>query len=406
MLKASTALDLLSGDIGALVFTHKEASLDDVGRNYLKPREISMLSSAIPKSVGLVVLQTCNRIEVYFHGDYQSTVDLLVEELRKLGKSVDERWKRLRGWEAVHHLFRVAAGLEALSVGENEVLGQVRDAYRQWRRRGRVDQRLSELFDRALRVGRRVRAETSLSKGKTGVYSLAIAYASQRVDLDSSRVAVVGAGDVCSKIVKMLYDMGVCDVTVLNRTTSRAKRLAKNYGYRFSPLVFGELSGYDVVFAAIYSLRQVEVSGPRVVVDLSVPPVFIGQNVVYLEELREVASKNAEAKAAEVKRAEDIIREEEDKLARQLQRHLADSYISKIMGRIESIRAEEVRRALRVLQNRGVDTNVSAEVLDALTHSIINKTFYRVLEDIRLLTYQGDMEHVEYLLSLFAGDKA
>lgn len=405
MLNASASLDLLLADLGALVYTHKDVSAEEVGRSLLSARELRALSRSIPSGVGLVVLQTCNRVEVYFHGSYEETLRRLVETLEGLGRDVG-RWRRLRGGEVVRHLFRVAAGLESLSVGENEVLGQVREAYRGWLRRGRVDQELSALFERALRVGKRVRRETGLSKGKVGVYSLAVSYASQRLDLRSARVGVVGAGEVCSKLVKMLHDLGVGHVTVLNRTVSRARRLAEKYGYSYAPLSLEGLTGFDVVFSAITRPGRVRVSGPRLVVDLSVPPVFEGENVVFLDELRELASKNAEARIGEVGKAEAIIREEEEKFARHLRERLADSYIAKIMGRIEDIRTREVRRALSVLRARGVGAEACSDVLDALTRAIVNKTFYRVLEDIRLLTYQGDMEHVEYLLSVFADEPA
>jgi len=405
MLKASASLDLAFKGFGALVLTHRDASVDDVGLNYLSAHDIRALNSSIPADVGLVVLQTCNRVEIYFRGDQDSVLDRLRHSLASVGKNVDgSRWRVLCGREVVTHLFRVAAGLESLSVGENEILGQVRDAYTQWRRKRRVDQHLSALFEKALHVGKRVRSETSISKGKTGVYSLAVAYASQRVDLHSSSIAVIGAGDVGSKIVKMLHDLGVRDVTIINRTVSTARRLAEKYNYEYNALSFDSLSGYDVVFSAINYPSKKRAAGARIVVDLSVPPVFVGENVVYLEELREIAERNAESKKEEVRRAEGIIREEEEALARRIQQLLADMYISRIMNRIEGIRGKEVKRAVNMLEHRGVQRDTSLPILDALTRSIINKTFYRVLEDIRVLTYQGDMDHVEYLLSLFGED--
>jgi glutamyl-tRNA reductase len=405
MLSTPTSLDVLFNQLGALVLTHKYTSTEDVGRNHLSKKEQRGLASSVPPEVELVVLQTCNRVEVYFHGDYEETLKRLIGFLKSSGKPVnDPPWRILSGSEVVEHLFRVAAGLESLSVGENEILGQVRDAYAEWRRIGRVGHCLSTLFDRALHVGKRVRTETRLSKGKTGLYSLAVSYASQLVDLRSSRVAVVGAGKVCSKLVKMMRDLGVEDVTVFNRTVSRAAKLASKYGYSYGALRFEVLDGYDVVFSAITTTSLRSVRGPRLVVDLSVPPAFSGGNVVYLEQLGGVASKNAESKRTEVSKAENIIREEEQALIRHLRQRLADSYISKITLRLEAIRRSEVRRALSILKQKGVSPAVSGEVLDGLTRSIINKTFYRVLEDIKLLTYQGDMDHVKYLLSLFGDD--
>ena len=405
MLKASASLDLAFKGFGALVLTHKDASVDDVGLNYLSTHDIRVLNASMPADVGLVVLQTCNRVEIYFRGDQDSILSRLKYTLAGVGKNIDgSKWRVLRGREVVTHLFRVAAGLESLSVGENEILGQVRDAYTQWRRKRRVDHYLSALFDKALHVGKRVRSETSISKGKTGVYSLAVAYVSQSVDLYSSRIAVIGAGDVGSKIVKMLNDLGVKDVTIINRTLPTARRLAEKYGYGYAALNFDSLPGYDVVFSAINYPSKKRVEGSRIVVDLSVPPVFVGENVVYLEELREIAERNADSKKEEVRRAEGIIREEEEALARRIQQLLADTYISRIMNRIEGIRGREVKRAVSMLEHRGVQRDVSLPILDGLTRSIINKTFYRVLEDIRILTYQGDMDHVEYLLSVFGGD--
>lgn len=403
MLKASAYLDLAFRGFGAMVLTHKDTTVDDIGFNHLSSHDIRILNSLMPADVGLVVLQTCNRVEIYFPSDQETILDKLKYYLTSVGKNVDDsRWRVLTGREVVTHLFRVAAGLESLSVGENEILGQVRDAYTQWHRK-RADQRLSFLFERALHVGKRVRAETSISKGKTGVYSLAVAYSSKKVGLHSSKIAVIGAGDVGSKVVKMLYDLSVKDVTIINRTVSTARRLAEKYNYDFARLNFNSLSDYDVVFSAINHPSKKRADGPRMVVDLSVPPVFVGENVVYLEELKEMAERSAESKKQEVLMAEGIIREEEETLARKMQELLADKYIGKIMNRIEGIRHKELKRAVSMLEHRGIQRDAYLPVLDALTRSIINKTFYRVLEDIRILTYQGDMDHVEYLLSLFGG---
>ena len=321
-----------------------DAPLGVVGLSYrTTPLEIrsrlAIPADAIPailaaaRSRGLaecVVLSTCNRTEIYFAGDPLIAVRLLAESAGLSSRDVAPYLYRHVGPEVVHHLFRVASGLDSAVLGETEIVAQVKDAWQVATAAGSVKDRLGPLSQRALSVSKRIRTETDLCRNVTSTGSLAIRRVRARLgSLEDRSLLLLGAGRIAERISKDLRGTGV-HLTVLNRTESRAGELANRYGGHAGPLddLESHLVHADAVLATLgspYPILTREVvaramrarnSRPLLIVDLGVPqnyetnPRTPGVEVVHLDELVAVCTANAELRSAALPAALDIVEAE------------------------------------------------------------------------------------------------
>jgi glutamyl-tRNA reductase len=203
------------------------------------------------------VIATCNRVEIYadvdrFHGSVEELSRLLVE---RSGQTTEDMLPHLYVHYddgAVSHLFQVAAGLDSMAVGEGQILGQTRDALRLGQELGTVGPALNVLFQQALRVGKRSRAETDIDSAAPTLVGAALDRAARLGgEVAGRRVAVVGAGAMAGLATATVVRRGAAEVVVVNRTPDRAHRLAAEYAGRSAPLAElpAVLAGADVVIA-------------------------------------------------------------------------------------------------------------------------------------------------------------
>ena len=237
------------------------------------------------------VLSTCNRTEVYaevtkFHAGGQEISELLSRASGLPPEILSPHLYQHYEDGVVGHLFAVAAGLDSMVVGESQILGQVRGAYRLARAEHALGRSLGTLFEQALRVGKRVHAETGIDSAGASVVAAALDEAVRGIgSLVGRRALIVGAGSMGALAAALLHRAGVADLVVANRTPARAARLAASYGGRAVGLdrIAAELAGADLVLSSTGStglvLRASEVatamtgrwSRPLAVVDLALP---------------------------------------------------------------------------------------------------------------------------------------
>jgi len=233
------------------------------------------------------VIATCNRLEVYadvdrFHGSVEEVSRLLVE---RAGESTEALVPHLYVHYddgAVSHLFNVASGLDSMVVGEGQILGQTREALRLGQELGSVGPALNVLFQQALRVGKRSHAETDIDRAAPSLVTAAL----ERIpgSVAGRRVVVVGAGAMASLAISTVYRLGASDISVVNRSSDNAERLARDYDARSLPLVdlTSALTEADVVVSctgatgvlitrdALESARE-GVETPLAIIDLALP---------------------------------------------------------------------------------------------------------------------------------------
>jgi glutamyl-tRNA reductase len=284
-----------------------------------------------------VVVSTCNRSELYgVSGESAETATGAMEgffaDFHKLAPAdLDGRIYRQTGTEAVRHLFRVTSGLDSMLLGEAEILGQVRDAYGRALEHGSTGPVLNRLFQSALEVGKRVRAETEV-----GARPMSVAFAgvklAERVfgKLKSRKALIVGAGSVAEQVIDHLCNRGIQGLRVVNRSREHAEVLARRFGgeaadwstleraLEYPDIIVTSVGEAGAVLSRSLLEKAIEMrSGrPVFIVDLGVPrnvePEAAELYNVYLynvDDLGEIVEQNKKAREAEIPRAEAIIGE-------------------------------------------------------------------------------------------------
>ncbi len=300
----------------------------------LHARRVEPLSPMDRVSPGLVRLSTCHRLELYTEGVgvapaieiWQSWLGLSLAEVAALNPHLSVR----ENAEASRHLLRVAAGLESAVLGEDQILGQVREAYRRACAGGEAGPLLHRLFHASFRAGKRARAETSLGEGGRSLAGCAVAWLSRRLGgVAGKAVLVLGAGEMGAVAARKLRQRGVGRLLVTNRTLSRAVALAAQVGAEALPwpwrmAALTEVSG---VICACHAPEPVLFSAwlaaaarpPRrlAVVDLAVPrgvepptPVPPGLVLADLAALTAQMNSDSERRRAAIGDAERIVEEE------------------------------------------------------------------------------------------------
>jgi glutamyl-tRNA reductase len=273
------------------------------------------------------VVATCNRLEIYaavdrFHGSVEDISGILLGAADETVESLIPHLYVHYDDGAVSHLFRVAAGLDSMAVGEAQILRQTRDALRLGQELGSVGPVLNTLFQQALRVGKRAHAETGIDRAAPTLVSAALDRAGG--DLEGRRVVVVGAGAMAALTVATVVRRAAAEVVVVNRTPENAERLAAEYAVRWAPLtaVADEVRAADVVVACAGAIgvlvgREAVAAapGPIALVDLALPhdidPSVVdlpGVTLVTLADLGEVL-RNSEA-GSEVEAVRTIVTDE------------------------------------------------------------------------------------------------
>ncbi len=235
--------------------SHKSAPVDLLERLALDPDGVVKLIADVVGGEHVTeatAIVTCNRLEVYaevdrFHGSVEDLSGLLVARAEKSTEALLPHLYVHYDEGAVSHLFQVAAGLDSMVVGEGQILGQTRDALRVGQEHGTVGPALNTLFQQALRVGKRAHAETDIDRAAPSLVSAALERSS--VAVSGARTVVIGAGAMASLAVAHLARGGAASISVLNRTSSNAERLAAEYGATSLPLgaLVGELADADLV---------------------------------------------------------------------------------------------------------------------------------------------------------------
>jgi glutamyl-tRNA reductase len=288
-----------------------------------------------------LVLSTCNRSELYgvpreLATDSAGAVELFLASFHQLPPAeLNGSLYRHRDRSAVHHLFRVAAGLDSMLLGEAEILGQVREAYRIALDHGATGPVLNRMFQGALEVGKRVRSETEI-----GTRPVSVAFAGVKLAerifgrMNNHRALIVGAGATSEQVVRHLCERGIKQLRLLNRTAGHAADLAARFGGEVVPWenLQGALEWPDLIVTSVSSTepiltraaieRAMAARGNRalLLIDLGVPRnVAADSGSLYntylynVDDLTEIVEQNKKAREAEIPRAEAIIEEQIEK---------------------------------------------------------------------------------------------
>ncbi len=322
-----------------------------------------------------VLISTCNRVELYAAAD-DPNVALAPPALTNFltdfhNVPIDEARQELmtlEGDDVVRHLFRVAASLDSMVVGEAQILSQVKQAYELANKIGSAGPVTHGCFQSAIRVARRVASETSLHRHRVSIPSVAVADFASRVfeRFDDKRVLVIGAGEMAQETLNYLTDAGARTIIVLNRDFARAETLAAEWKGRAAPwrelhkqLTEADLivstTGADRHIVTLADFQQRVVSNrhqrPLFVLDLAMPRDFdpeIGDELgVYLygiDDLTEACEQNRRARADALPDAERIIEEEVRTFVADTRHRASGPVIARFREGLETVQAAELTR--------------------------------------------------------------
>ncbi|MCW5892871.1 MAG: glutamyl-tRNA reductase [bacterium] len=374
-----------------------------------------------------VIVSTCNRVEVVaYGGDAAAASDAIPEFLGRVhGCGTRELRQALyvhEGREAVRHLFRVAASLDSMVVGEPQILGQLKDQYAVAASLGTSGRVLHRCFHKSFSVAKRVRSETGIAEKAVSVGSAAVELAGGIFERFADKTALlVGAGTMGEVTARQLLARGTGSLLVANRTYARALDVARELGGL--PVPFERLARYlplaDLVIGAAaagpdFLLRRGQVEDamrerrhrPMFIIDLAVPraiePAVQELDGVYvydIDDLDGVIAENQGARATEALRAEAIVDAEVDAFWRWLEGLDVVPTIVAIRDKVEAIRQRELARHLAALGP--VDAR-QREAIERLTRAIVNKILHAPLTALRgHQAAPGESFYVEAARALF-----
>jgi glutamyl-tRNA reductase len=418
--------------VAVVGMSHRTAPVALLERSAVGPDALPGFTASVaaaPHVAEAVVLSTCNRVEVYadvraFHAGVGELTAALAESA---GLAVDRLTPHLYVHyedRVVQHLFETSCGLDSMVLGEAQILGQVRDALRVAQDAGSVGRGLHELFQRALRVGKRVHAETGIDRAGSALVSLGLDLAGGALDGLSGRNAlVVGAGSMSALAAAHLVRAGVGELVVANRTRAHADRLAASTGGRAAGLdaLETELRRADVVVACTGATGFVvrhDVMGrahagrdgrPQVLLDLALPrdvdPEVLALPGVTLVDLEELGALLVEQDRAPDLEAVRVI------VAEEVAAYLAERQSARVAPTVVALRAmaeEVVVAELGRFDGRaaGLDPAVRGEV-ERTVRRVVDKLLHAPTVRVKELAAEPQgLAYAEVLHALFDLDPA
>ena len=361
----------------------------------------------------LVVLSTCNRIELYAaggNGADQALVELIEESTSVPGAELMPALYTLTGDAAVRHLCRTAAGLESMVIGEPQILGQVSEAFAAAAAQGAAGHMMSTLFRGAIRAGRRARSETAINRNPTTVSSVAVKLASTALkDLGSASVVVVGAGEMAELAVSALHYRGVNDICVVSRTREHADRLSARVGGR--PLALERLQDAledaDVVITSTSAPHHVitrdmvstamscRPDRPLLIIDIAVPrdvdpAVATVPNVSYsdLDVLEQRINDGLHEREAEIPRVEAVVEEETGECIAALRQLDVQPLIADLRGHTDQVRQATLDQARRHFAHL---SDADRAHIEAFSESLVNRLFHQPMQRLRQEARNGQV---------------
>ena len=354
------------------------------------------------------LLSTCNRTELYAVSASAAADDRLLQAFGEWPHQLPfETWRRyayhLADAQAMEHLFRVAAGLDSMVLGEGQVLGQLKQALDQAQKAGTLDATLHVILRGAIRAGKRVRDETELGRSAVSVSHVAVMRAREILgDLSGRSVLLVGAGTMSEIAVRLFRNQGIRQVHLVSRTLQRADEFARPLGVEaidFTALESVVLD-VDVILTSssapyvlfdrdrIERFQALRGGRPLVIVDIAVPrdvhpdaSSVPGVSLTNIDDLRLVAERNLRDRAAAAPAAERIVGEELARTRASLQARQAGPLIGALVRRAERIRDAEVDRALSHLPMADAATRKAVHGLaEGLTAKLLHSPIRHLRE--------------------------
>ena len=379
-------------------------------------KDLKELFSTLKEQIDVkeyIEINTCNRYEYFLYAEDYNELDLDCENKYVIIQYSDE---------AVLHLFRMTSGLESMIIGEDQILGQVKDAKLKSEREGHCGNKLDAVFTKAIHVGQVVRNKTKINQGSISIGSAAVDLAEENLgDLQDKNVLVIGAGKMGTLVAKALAEKNLKAIFVANRTYYKAIKLAEEldgeailFDNLEEKLINADLviSSTGAPHAIINKARLLKVFDEKipkkmVFIDIANPRDIeedvkeIGIDLFNIDDLRGIAEKNKKLREKEVIEAEKIIKSEFDLLKESFNLIEINSLLGSLRESMEEIRQRESQKGIVKLNS--VDAK-DIKTIDKMTQSIVNKIFYDISENIRKTAKNSEDDYIRICEMILKGD--
>ncbi len=407
-------------EISSMLITHTKATIDEMESAWhggIDQLLVRLKSHELVEECA--VLKTCNRVEVYVVSPKGSKVLLEFAKHMKVSSRIIDF---LDHEESLRHLLRLACGLESMIVGEDQILGQMKELFMMAKKAHAVGKTLDTAFNKAIQVGKRARNETGINKGSVSIGSAAVELAEKiQGGLDGKTIMVIGAGEMGTLVSKALANKNIKVIYVANRTFDKAETLAcelngkavkyesmEKYIPKSDVVISATSAPHYVLTHEIISrvmdkrkkeLMLVDIGNPRNI-ENSVGEIP-GVSLHNIDGLRSISEANLEKRREEAKKAELIIDEELLLLKKQYKRQQADTIISALYSMVEKIREKEREEAINKLMSRHTIGDIEREVLDDMTHSFANQILAEPTKILRNAAEHDDERFLDTVAELF-----
>jgi glutamyl-tRNA reductase len=380
--------------------------------------------TSLPDVRESIIVSTCNRTELYCVTERADpALGEWLQRYHQLGSSIHHCLYRHEEMRAVTHAFSVASGLDSMVLGEPQILGQLKDAYRTAQEAGTTGPTLNHLFQAAFSVAKRVRTETQIGANAVSVASAAVSMAKTVFSSFDTRTALmVGAGETIALAARHLHADGLRRMIVANRSVERARELAAEFqGFAIGlDEIPSHLREADIVVASTASpnpiiTRAMTASAlrarkrrPIFMVDIAVPrdiePEVAELEDVYLftiDDLQSVVKENMDGRRQAAREADQLIAAEADRFEMRLRTRDAAPTIRRLRHQAELAREHTLDQARHMLAaGRSTD-----EVLDFLSATLTNRLIHAPSQRLREAAESGDDAIIEAITNIYHLDR-
>ena len=367
-----------------------------------------------------VILQTCNRVEVYIttdNPDHRKLIDSWVKNNDLSNELFNDYLELSTGKYAVLHLLKLASGLDSLVVGEDQILGQVKRAFISAKKMKHVGSHLGLLFDNAIKIGGNVRTNTGINKGIISYGSMAVKLAEENLKgLNGKSVMIIGSGEAASLVAKTLKKHKT-DFIVTSRTFARAKSFSETAGGQ--PIAFEKaldiLKDIDALFVATtapYFIIPYERAKnamrdrdkPMIIVDLSNPRTveekisrLKGVKLINIDEVSTLVERNLNVRKEKMSDARRIIEDGVYSIESRMKRLEVEPDVSTLFKKVHMIRERELGKALHMLD---LDDK-QKKIVENLSRAIVEGILSNPINTLKKASECGDKELMKAILKLF-----
>jgi glutamyl-tRNA reductase len=380
--------------------------------------ETTRALAAVPGVAECMILSTCNRVELLAVTAAPGNVlsSFLAQRFQLDPALLAPHLYERRGRDAVRHIFRVAASLDSMVVGEPQILGQLKEAFAVARDAGAVGKRLEHLLQSAFAAAKKVRSKTEIGSNPVSVASVAVELARKIFGSLKGRVVfLVGAGRMSELAARHLADQGAGTILVTNRTLERARRMAEMFQGQLIPFdqIYEAASRADIVISSTGAPQPIfrrehgqtflhrRRNRPMFFIDIAVPrdvePAMgelEGVFVYDIDDLEQVAAAHLSARSRQAMDAEALIAAEVERFHRwRLATHAAPAIVA-LQQQAEEIRQAELRHAQARLGSLSAEQMAAVE---ALTHGLVNKFLHPPMQALKQAARENDTARLEAL---------